>query len=117
MARYELIKAKEEAQATGKVEKISVAKMQDIAIQRQIAFLVKATAVKGSVKIAGKYERKFSLVWQNKTSNLFHQQSYTPYIASDGGIRCKGNGNARVSVENPLTMVAKPKVAVEPAQE
>ena len=65
MTRYELLEAKEEAKATGKIEKISVAKLQDMAIKRQIDFLLKATAVKGSVKLAGKYDRMFYVVCQN----------------------------------------------------
>ncbi len=103
MVRYQLIETKEEAKATGKIESISVAKMQDLAIKRQIDFLSKATAVKGSVKLAGRYGRKFSLVWQNSKTMLFHQQSYLPFIASDGSIRVMAQGSVRVSVENPLT--------------
>lgn len=106
MTRYALIEPKEEAVATGKIEKISVVKLQDVGIKKQIDFLLKQTAVKGSVKLAGRYNRKFSLVWRNSKTQLYHQQSYFPFIASDGSIRNMAQGSTRVSVENPL---AQPK--------
>lgn len=98
--RYQLLSTKEEP-ATGEIQKISASKLQDLAVQKMVSFLVQnSRAVKGSVKVT-KYDRKFSLVWQSATDKLFHQQSYVPFIASDGNIRAKASGSARVSIEAP----------------
>ena len=106
MTRYQLIAPKEEAKATGEIVQVSVAKLLDMGIKKQIDFLLKATAVKGSVKLAAKYQRKYSLVWQNSKTKLYHQQSYFAFISSDGSIRNMAQGSTRVTQENPL---AQPK--------
>lgn len=100
MTRYQLISTKEEA-PSGEIKKISVAELQSLAVQKMIGFLVQnGRAVKGSVK-ATKYDLKFSLEWQSAKDKLFHQQSYVPFVASDGSIRAKASGSTRVSVEKP----------------
>lgn len=100
MARYQLLSTKEEV-ASGEIEKISPAKLQSLAIQKMINFFVQnGRAVKGSVKVT-KYNLKFALVWQNAQTKLFHQQSYVPFIASDGSIRTKASGSAKVTQEAP----------------
>ena len=100
MARYQLLSTKD-APATGEIEQISTAKLQSLAVQKMISFLVQnGRAVKGSVKVT-KYDRKFALVWQNAKDKLFHQQSYVPYIAKDGSIRAMASGSTRVSVDAP----------------
>lgn len=100
MTRYQLLSEKE-APATGEIQKISAAKLQDLAAQKMVNFLLQnGRAVKGSVKVT-KYGLKFSVAWQNAKDKLFHQQSYVPFIASDGSIRTKASGSARVSIEAP----------------
>ena len=98
--RYQLLSTKEEP-ASGEIVKISADKLQNLAVQKMVSFLVQnGRAVKGSVKVT-KFARKFSLVWQNAKTKLFHQASYVPYIASDGSIMTKASGSTQVTQDAP----------------
>ena len=105
MTRYKLQIEEAEVPAEQRTE-ISLKDLLDLGIKHQISFMLKnSNAVQKSIKVIGKWTRKFRLSWKDKTNDLYCAKSFIVFINDKGMIIAKGISGVKVT-EKPESLKA-----------